>query len=691
MERYIQLPRIWLFPVIILFILFSSTPCIAKIAQKRTVLIGSNENFAPFEFINKKGGADGYTVNLMRAVAKRQGLNIKIVLDTWSNTYQALKDGQINAVTGMLYSKKRDINFDFSVPHLIIPYALFKRKDTLIRSLDDLKNKEIITVSDVYAHEWLNEKKITNSIIAVKTPTEALELLAAGKHDCVVLPRLQGVILLDDLKIDTVETFGPPVLEKRFCFAVASGNSELLAELNEGLFSIQQSGEYDEIYLKWISVSHNSNNYRKLLIFALLSLSAIIFALFAIGIWNWLLKRTVRIKTKELRRKEAKLKAIVEGIPIPTFVVDENHIVTHWNMACELLTGKTSAKMVGTKNHPRALFEKQPYSIVDLLLENVLTKSTQNHDSTIYRESPIVAGAYETDIIYKNSEINNRWLCGSAALLRDETGNVNGAIEIWQDLTTIKELESQLIQSQKMEALGTLAGGIAHDFNNILSVVIGNADLISRQLPKESLLNDKIERILSATKRAKNLVMQILTYSRQAEIKTKPVHTESVHVHSIVKETLELINISLPQGITICEDLQSNALAIADASHIHQIVMNLFTNALHSMKDKEGVLSVSLNAVQVDKDKTNHAIGLIQGKFVKLTVGDTGHGIPIDIQYKIFDPFFTTKKRGEGTGMGLSVTQGIVQQYNGIITFDSESGKGTTFHVYLPQYVGRQA
>ncbi len=685
MERYIQLLRIRLFPVIFLFILFSFTPGIAQISQKKIVLIGSNKDFAPFEFINKKGGADGYTVDLMRAVAKIQGLNIKIELDTWSNTYQDLKDGKINAVTGMLYSKKRDINFDFSVPHLIISYAVFKRKETLIRSLDDLKNKEIITVADVYAHEWLTEKKLTNLIIAVKTPTEALELLAAGKHDCVVLPRLQGVNLLDDLKIDTVETFGPPVLEQRFCFAVASGNSELLAELNEGLFSIQQSGEYDKIYLKWISVSNNSNHYRKLLIYALISLSVIIFALLAIGVWNWLLKRTVQIKTKELRRKEAKLKAIVEGIPIPTFVVDENHIVTHWNRACELLTGKTSAKMVGTKNHPGALYDKQPYSIVDLLLENVLTQSTQKHDGTIYRESSIVAGAYETELICSNSEINSRWLYGSAALLRDETGNVNGAIETWQDLTTSKELERQLIQSQKMEALGTLAGGIAHDFNNILSVVIGNADLVSRHLSKESSLNSKIERILSAAKRAKNLVMQVLTYSRQAEIKTEPVH-----VRSIVKETLELINISLPQGITICEDIQSNALAIADVSHIHQIVMNLFTNALHSMKDTGGVLSVNLNAVQMDKDKTIHAICLIPGKFIKLTVGDTGHGIPIGIQDKILDPFFTTKKRGEGTGMGLSVIQGIVQQYNGIITFDSEPGKGTMFHVYLPQYVDRQ-
>jgi len=147
----------------------------------------------------------------------------------------------------------------------------------------------------------------------------------------------------------------------------------------------------------------------------------------------------------------------------------------------------------------------------------------------------------------------------------------------------------------------------------------------------------------------------------------------------------ELFSISLPPDITISKDIQSNALVIADASHIHQIVMNLCTNALHAMKDTGGILSVSLNEVRVDETKNSPAICLIPGEFVKLTVTDTGHGIPTSIQDKILDPFFTTKKRGEGTGMGLSVTHGIVQQYNGIIIFDSEPGKGTTFYVYLPK------
>ena len=379
------------------------------------------------------------------------------------------------------------------------------------------------------------------------------------------------------------------------------------------------------------------------------------------------------------------LNNVLEGIPIPTFVVDKNHVVTHWNRACESLTGKTSVEMVGTKDHPKAFYDTQSYSIADLLLDNVLSKTIQKYGNWVYKKSSTMAGAYETEIFCRHLGMNGKWLYGSAVLLKDETGNIKGAIETWRDLTESKQLERQLIQSQKMEALGTLAGGISHDFNNILSMIIGYADLTIFNLPEDSLVKKNIKSILSAAKRGKGLVKQILTYSRKAEIKTKPLL-----VRSLVEETLELFSISLSANITINKAIQSNAMVMADPSHIHQIVMNLCTNALHAMKDTGGILSVYLDDVRVDEKPISHEICLIPGEFVRLTVSDTGHGIPTAIHDKILTPFFSTKKRGEGTGMGLSMTHGIVQQYNGIILFDSEPGNGTRFYVYLPQYIHRQ-
>ncbi|MBL4901379.1 MAG: transporter substrate-binding domain-containing protein [Desulfocapsa sp.] len=671
-----------LFHIIFFIVLCISTTSVAspnQASQEKTLLIGTNKDFAPFEFINSKGVPDGFTIDLMSAVAKQQGLSIKFMPDTWSNVRRDLKDRKIDAVTGMMYSKARDTIYDFSVPNVIIPYILIKRKGTQIQSLDDVKEQEIIVVENVYAHDWLLENKITNSIITVKSPTEALRLLASGKHDCVIIPRLHGLDLIDDLKINNIESTGPPILAHKLSFAVIEDNYELLAKLNEGIFALHQTGEYDEIYLKWFSVTKQSKQIRKITKYVLLFFALIILLLLMVLFWNWLLKRAVHRKTEELCQNEARMKQIVEGIPIPTYVVDENRKVTHWNRACELLTGKTADQIVGTKNYYKAFYANKTYSIVDLLLDNVLTKRVQQHDSTTYRESSVLKGAYETELYFSDLGVDGKWLYGTAVLLRDETGDINGAIETWQDLTESKQLERQFIQSQKMEAIGTLASGIAHDFNNILTVVSVHAQMALLNSSKESSVVENLEHILSAGKHAKNLVNQILTFSRQAEIEIEPIQlTETV------EETLKLFRSSLPPNIKMQQVIQSDALVMADATHIHQIVMNLCTNAKHAMADTGGVLEVGLSDVQIDKDQISPQVNLISGKFIKLTISDTGHGIPLEVQNKILDPFFTTKQRGEGTGMGLSVTHGIVTQYGGTIDFKSELGKGTVFHIYLP-------
>jgi signal transduction histidine kinase len=342
------------------------------------------------------------------------------------------------------------------------------------------------------------------------------------------------------------------------------------------------------------------------------------------------------------------------------------------------LTGEAANQIVGTKKYHKALYDDQTYSIVDLLLGNVLTKRVQQHDSRTYRESSILEGAYETEIYFSNLGIDGKWLYGTAALLKTETGKTSGAIETWQDLTESKQLERQVIQSQKMEAIGTLAAGIAHDFNNILLAISGHAELALLESPKESTLNGNLKQIRSAGMRAEKLVLQILTFSRQAEVETEPIQ-----VSAIVEETMRLIMPSLLPNIKVQQDIQSHAFVMADATHIHQVILNLCTNASHAMLDG-GILGVRLVEVQIEEDQIRPDGYLMLGRFIKLTVSDTGQGIPLEVRDKILNPFYTTKRRGEGTGMGLSVTHGIIKQYDGVIDFDSEPGNGSTFHVFLP-------
>ncbi len=243
-----------------------------------------------------------------------------------------------------------------------------------------------------------------------------------------------------------------------------------------------------------------------------------------------------------------------------------------------------------------------------------------------------------------------------------------------------KQLETALIQSQKMEAIGTLAGGIAHDFNNILSAVIGYAELSLNETQKGTPQHQNLEQIIIAGIRARDLVSQILTFSRQNKRELRPLQIEP-----LIKEALKLLRSSLPSSIEISQQIDSDLdNVMADPIQIHQIIMNLCTNAAQAMDDSGGQLIIRLTEVDLTRQEIYLYPGLKPGIYIKLRVADTGKGIPAEIIDKIFHPYFTTKEKGEGTGLGLSVVLGIVQSYGGTIQAYSKPGYGTTFNVYFP-------
>ena len=284
------------------------------------------------------------------------------------------------------------------------------------------------------------------------------------------------------------------------------------------------------------------------------------------------------------------------------------------------------------------------------------------------------------EIYFSRKDGSKGWLIFNGRAARDNRGQIiyyEGAI---QDISERKNLEMQLRQSQKMEAIGTLAGGIAHDFNNILTAVIGYTEMALNEPETTALLRRYLKQIHRAGIQASSLVKQILAFSRQSDDKLSPLN-----VSPIIKETLKLLKATLPATIEIQQKIGAAYpyMVNANPTHIHQIVMNLCTNAAHAMGGK-GTLKIGLKSVDIRPEDVHIAAGLKTRKYLKLTVSDTGHGIIVEIRDKIFDPFFTTKKPGEGTGMGLSVVHGIVKSYDGAIAVKSEAGKGTEFEVYIP-------
>ncbi len=267
-------------------------------------------------------------------------------------------------------------------------------------------------------------------------------------------------------------------------------------------------------------------------------------------------------------------------------------------------------------------------------------------------------------------------------------------IGLFRDVTENRKLEEQLRQSQKMEAVGTMAGGIAHDFNNILTIILGNAEMAIDDLPPGNPTRESIEEIMKASQRAKTLVRQILAFSRKEKKELIAIRPQP-----LIKETLKLLRSITPATITIVEDISQDCGVIkVDPTQLHQLLMNLFTNAVHAM-DEKGDLTVSLQEMLLTRADFNQFPIIrpqstkIPRLYARLSVIDSGCGMDKEIIDRIFDPFYTTKDVGKGTGMGLSVVHGIVESHGGFIVVDSEPGQGSTFQVFFPitdeeEYIG---
>jgi signal transduction histidine kinase len=254
--------------------------------------------------------------------------------------------------------------------------------------------------------------------------------------------------------------------------------------------------------------------------------------------------------------------------------------------------------------------------------------------------------------------------------------------EIKQTEEERKELEAQLIQSQKMEAMGTLASGIAHDFNNILAGIVGYSEVATLIVEDNPQIKGIINKILEACERAKALINQILSFSRERirEREEKPVN-----IGPIIQEVIKLLKASIPDNIEIAEIIHDNSgFTKADPTKIHQILMNLCTNSIHAMKENGGILKIELSHKDLDANEALFYDNITPGNYLRLSISDTGHGMPDSIKKRIFDPYFTTKEKGEGTGLGLAVVHGIIKNYKGTISVESALGKGTTFDVFFP-------
>jgi len=366
---------------------------------------------------------------------------------------------------------------------------------------------------------------------------------------------------------------------------------------------------------------------------------------------------------KQAEEERVRLATAIEQAAESVVITDRDGTIQYVNPAFESITGYGRQEAVG---------------------QNPRTLKSGKHRNEFYADlwNTIANGkVWRGHFINKNKNGSLYEEEATISPIKNTSGEIINYVAVKRDVTEEIKLEDKLRQAQKMEAIGTLAGGIAHDFNNILSAIIGYTELAEYEIPEGSKTLEKLKEVLKAGRRAKELVKQILAFSRQGDQERKPLQ-----VSHIVKEALKLLRASLPTTIEIRRNIEPDTGIIeADPTQIHQVLMNLCTNAAHAMNNKGGVLEVGIRNVEVE----NEHIGLKYpnvppGHYVLLTIRDTGHGMSAGVVERIFDPYFTTKEKGEGTGLGLAVVHGIVKSYGGVITVYSEIGKGSTFNIYLP-------
>ena len=363
-----------------------------------------------------------------------------------------------------------------------------------------------------------------------------------------------------------------------------------------------------------------------------------------------------RRATEALRNSELRQRTMLDAQPNSVILLEVDKTIIWPNQAACRAAGLPREAMIG-----RTCFQMMRRS------------------DSVCPDCPVDAALERKAMLTEIRRTDDRTWRITACPVSDETGAIVQAVEVAEDITEQSALQEHLHRAQRLESIGTLAGGIAHDFNNILSAIVGFTEMALEKSQFYPNIHEDLEEVLQAGRRAGNLVRQILAFSRQSEAEMGPVQ-----MHLIVKEALKLLRATMPTTIEIRQNILSFATVKADPTQMHQVIMNLCTNAYHAMQENGGVMTVALTEAAIPTDLAVEFPNLPPGKYLSLKVTDTGNGMDEAVMKRIFDPYFTTKEKGRGTGLGLAVTYGIVQSLGGHISVKSKRGRGTTFRVLLP-------
>ncbi|MDJ0669013.1 MAG: response regulator [Desulfobacterales bacterium] len=721
--------------VLLVLVLACICPCSA--AADQAVVVGIYPN-NPLMMIDGEAGPEGFLVEVMRAIAERQGWDVIFRSGSWSDCLEWLEKGDIDVLGGMVFAEENAHRFHLGRESLLTAWGqVYVKPGAAIESVLDLGARKIAVLkSDQHYGDFrdvIERFGLQCRFIEADDYETVLMMVAAGRCDAGIVNQFYG-----DLHHDQLGLIKSPIVfsPRKLYFATRQGHRPgLLAAIDHQLWELKRDkrSAYHLALARWFSSQpeHRIPKWFNWFVLGIVLLTLVLM------LHSVVMQRLVRSKTRELSAKNQALsdEILQRRQAEATLSRQKEYLGALHETALglirrldldELLQAlvKRAGVLLSASDGFIYLYEKE---LKALVLKAGIGAFDDAIGSQILPGQGLVGRVYQTGEpvgvddcphwphrLFKSVSADIR--CVLAVPLRSgrgfsgvigfahcEAAQLFGTDEkrilqqfaelaaiaidnaylhtrLQQELGERRRMEDKLLQAQKMEAIGTLAGGIAHDFNNILGAIIGFTEITIEDLPEDASARSNMAQVLQAGNRARDLVKQILTFSRKSN-----TEHELTNLVPITKEVLKLLRASLPSTIEIQSRVpDAIGMIMADPIQMHQVIMNLCTNAAHAMEDGGGRLDVELAQVVISAEDCHRFPEVGSGHYVQLIVRDNGHGIDPVIVDRIFDPYYTTKEIDKGTGMGLAVVHGIVTSHQGCIRVRSQIAQGAEFEILFP-------
>ncbi|RKD21619.1 polar amino acid transport system substrate-binding protein [Caminicella sporogenes DSM 14501] len=613
-----------------------------------TIVIGGDNYFPPFEYVDENGVYKGFNVDIMRAIAIEMGIDVELKPMPWFQVILALNEKKIDAIQGMKYSKIRNYIYDFSEPYIVTSQAIFVHIDNkCIVDLQDLYGKKVAVQKNDIALDML--KNIQNiDIIETENQENALDRLLKGKVDAYVGNKLTGLYIIQKKGYaKNIKIVGEEINPQKYCFAVNKGDKKILEIFNEGLHRIKKNGTYDKIYKKWFGemVYPTYRYIRKIICISIAVFLVLILFMLLFYRWNYILKKEVEKRTQQIREKSVFMEQIINSIFSGLITINKEGVILSANIKALLYLDCSKEALVN-----KYFYETK---IKEYFHQDDFYEVLKTGEEKINIEKELNIKGKKRIFEYNVYPIINtkKEICSITLTFKDVTNE--------------KIMQEKIIMKDKLESLGRLVAGIAHEIRNPLTAIKTYIQLIPYKYNNPDFRQKISEDVPTEIERLDSIIANLLEYA-----KPKKPNKELINVKDTIDSILRIFEKHIEdKGIKLYVDIKENVFINTDKQHFKQIIINLLLNSIQALENRKNAV-IEIYAKNGDL-------------FSEIFIKDNGCGISKEDMKRIFEPFFTTKNKG--SGLGLALCYQLIKENGGDVFIDSEIGEGTEIKISLPK------